>query len=227
MYAIGNSFAPVLVPRDHSQKSYYPGPMAPDSSPESIPYAQQGRWPNGGDYPTGGNASISFFPGYDVSYIYNTVLWDDFLLTPDSNRRLLWRDNTPVRDFNTSAENLQISGAFNVNSTSVSAWAALLASMLDVEISNQTGEVEGGSSERILFSRFLNPVTGAFSPDSGDDFEDASAYSGFRRLSLDVIQALAESIVEQVKLRGPFLSLADFVNRQPPPETRRGTVRKS
>ncbi|MCC5849106.1 MAG: hypothetical protein JJU29_13550 [Verrucomicrobia bacterium] len=212
-YPIGNSFASVLVPRDRSQKSYYPAPMAPEESPEPIPYAQ-GRFPNGGDYGTGGNASISYFPGYDTSYIYNKVLWDDFFLTPDSNRLLQWRDATPERDFNTSASRVKISGAFNVNSTSVAAWTALLASMLDVEISNQTGANESSSEERAPFSRFLNPVTNSFSPDSGDFFEDSTAYSGFRRLSLVEIEALAEEIVEQVKLRGPFLSLADFVNRQ-------------
>jgi hypothetical protein len=234
-YPIGNSFASVLVPRHRSQKSYYPGPMAPATSPESIPYAQA-FWPNGYDnntqlgYPTGGNASISFFPGYDTSYIYNKVLWDDFFVTSRSNNRLRWlppydnRDyhdperNSPLfgthRDFNASAGRLQVEGAFNVNSTSVPAWSALLASMLDVDISNQQGDSESSSNERAPFSRFLNPVSNAFSPDALDDFRDHTAYSGFRRLSLEEIEALAEAIVEQVKLRGPFLSLADFVNRQ-------------
>lgn len=218
VYAIGNSFASILVPRDRAQKTYFPGPLSPASSPESIPFAA-GRWPNGNQYPLGNN-SISFFPAYDVSYIYNQVLWDDFILTPDSNRRILWRGDVPQRDFNTSAENLLISGAFNVNSTSVSAWASLLAAMLDVEISNQTNEAVPDSPERIPFSRFLNPVSRNFSPAAGDDFEDASAYAGFRKLTLDEVEALAEAIVEQVKLRGPFLSLGEFVNRRLVPADR-------
>ena len=42
-----------------------------------------------------------------------------------------------------------------------------------------------------------------------------SQYSGFRDLTDDQIRTLASKVVEQVKKRGPFLTLAQFVNRRP------------
>ena len=211
-YPVGNSFASILVPRDQVQKSYYPGPRGPQTSPESIPYAD-GQYTIGSHYPFG-SESLSYYPGYDTSYIYNEVLWDDFFFTPDSNSRLLWQDDTANRDFNASASQVKISGAFNVNSTSVSAWAAMLSSMLDVELSVQDGTTEiNPDDDRIPLSRYLEPFSAAMSPGSGHDFEHSRAYSGYRRLTQDEVFDLAEQIVEQVKLRGPFLSLSEFVNR--------------
>ena len=109
-----------------------------------------------------------------------------------------------------------VKGAFNVNSTSVKAWAALLRAnrnlaLKDVDNSSQTGS---GTP----FSSLKTPVT-----DSGAD----TGWDGFSRLTDDQIwddngtvsdptddTGLAVNIVEQVKARGPFMGLSDFVNRQ-------------
>jgi hypothetical protein len=53
----------------------------------------------------------------------------------------------------------------------------------------------------------------------GDEWDgtpaaDEDAWTGRRTLSRAEIRNLAEGMVEEVKLRGPFLSMSDFVNRR-------------
>jgi len=98
------------------------------------------------------------------------------------------------------AGHLLLDGSFNVNSTSVNAWKAMLAglkgSSLDID----------GSSESISdtpFPRFRNPMG-----------EENDKWHGFRSLTDEQIDNLATEIVNQVRLRGPFLSLGEFINRQ-------------
>ncbi|MCC5845237.1 MAG: hypothetical protein JJU05_13390 [Verrucomicrobia bacterium] len=214
-YAIGNSFASKFVPGHKATHSVFSGPTAsaPSGSP---PYFQTGIPVTTSNLSEGGPDpdTTMYIPMYDTSYLYNKVLWDDFILTPSSNRRMIWRDGDRNRDFNDSASQVKISGAFNVNSTSVTAWAAMLSAMLDVELSSQDGSDEASpDQERIPMSRFLDPVSAALSPNAGQDLTHRHAYSGYRRLTQDEIFELAQQIVEQVKRRGPFLSLSEFVNR--------------
>ncbi|WP_162024483.1 MULTISPECIES: hypothetical protein [unclassified Lentimonas] len=97
-----------------------------------------------------------------------------------------------------------IQGAFNVNSTSVAAWKAFLGGNRDLEISYADGGDNSDSGSP--FPKSSAPSA----PRSGTESE----WAGFARLSEDQIEALAGSIVDQVKLRGPFMSLSDFVNRR-------------
>ena len=112
-------------------------------------------------------------------------------------------------------------GAFNVNSTSVNAWKALLSStnapdalMNGIAANDDTStftnltKADDGS---VRFSRFRVPVSNSFEQSGG---EQAAYWLGPRDYTEAEIERLAENIVEQVKLRGPFLSLAEFVNRQ-------------
>jgi hypothetical protein len=46
------------------------------------------------------------------------------------------------------------------------------------------------------------------------DFPEANDFAGYRTLDDKFLDSLADKVVEQVRLRGPFLSLAEFVNRQ-------------
>ncbi|MFD0893932.1 hypothetical protein KBB96_10955 [Luteolibacter ambystomatis] len=110
-----------------------------------------------------------------------------------------------VKDYSTIAMHLAIQGGFNINSTSVRAWKAMLGSLRNQDVPSVSG---GGVS----YSKTSQPSgTGRYampeSPDSG-------IWSGYRSLSDDEIDKLATAMVAQVKARGPFMGLADFVNRR-------------
>ena len=97
---------------------------------------------------------------------------------------------------------LLIDGAFNVNSTSVTAWKALLTSVRKQELI-----INGGSKKA-----FGHPYgTLGYAQDDSSTKD----WSGLCDLSESDIDSLASAIVVEVKARGPFLNLADFVNRRP------------
>lgn len=159
---------------------------------------------------------------YDLSYEVNHSLWDEFFLSgggkdrlsamvengePLPNGRLKRRVGASLDDLvdlNRSARTLMLDGAFNVNSTSVEAWKALLASTLGAKLSTSGGI----PVPRSPLSKGEEWEAGSGSAD------DDSAWDGFRSLDEEEIGLLAREIVNEVKLRGPFLSLSDFVNRR-------------
>ena len=49
--------------------------------------------------------------------------------------------------------------------------------------------------------------------DAGTDGAEAF-YQGYRKLSDAELTSLSEAMVQEVKSRGPFLSMSDFVNRR-------------
>jgi hypothetical protein len=112
------------------------------------------------------------------------------------------------------ASHMLNAGQFNVNSTSKEAWKALLMSLADRPIAHNplTGSpsVISRDPDEASLSRHLmaNGDKGANGP--GDD----NAWRGIRKLSDAQIDKLAEEIVRQVKLRGPFLNMAEFINRR-------------
>lgn len=126
------------------------------------------------------------------------------------------------------AKHLMVKGGFNVNSTSVAAWKALLSSSrgesLRVVDPLSTNAAETEQSQGTPFSRVSIPL-GTSLENSGDL---GSHYRGFRDLEDEEIQSLAEKMVEEVKKRGPFLSMSEFVNRQlntdEPELSRRGAM---
>lgn len=102
-----------------------------------------------------------------------------------------------------------LDGAFNINSTSFEAWKAFLASMAgnNARVWNATTQSLDTVStlNGTPFNRFWSAsgLTAANQP-----------WSGLRILSDAELGELASRIVEQVKIRGPFLSMADFLNRR-------------
>lgn len=111
-------------------------------------------------------------------------------------------------------------GAFNVNSTSVVAWKAFLASLDDrslAYLSAETGQFEQVDNQSYPVSRFTIPNgEGAKSEDMSGDQQEflRKRWEGVRSLTSEEIDQLAIAMVEQVRKRGPFLSLGDFVNRR-------------
>ena len=120
---------------------------------------------------------------------------------------------------------LMIEGAFNVNSTSVEAWKSMLASldgafMPVASDTNNPGAVVAKEANEAAVNHLLTAFGGG-SPDSAAFKEsvlttaaDKAQWRGYRSLSNDEVDALAKALVVEIRKRGPFLSLADFVNRR-------------
>lgn len=116
----------------------------------------------------------------------------------------------------TIASRLEVEGMFNVNSTSVTAWRALLghARNLKTPYATPTGSKVSGE-EDYAFSRF--PVAGdseAKTRGTSGQFSTCAEFAGYRKLDDGTLDLFADEIVKQIRQRGPFLSLAEFVNRQ-------------
>jgi hypothetical protein len=128
---------------------------------------------------------------------------------------------TDAQGYTKSAAHLMIDGAFNVNSLSVSAWMALLGSMnketveyfhlADGAQNVSTGNVSEASFPFSRMRRATGPSVDKANPLQGRH----ARWTGIRTLEEEQIKELAEHIVEEIRENGPFLSLAEFVNRRP------------
>jgi len=106
-----------------------------------------------------------------------------------------------------------IMGAFNVNSTSVAAWKTLLASLASNEIPTVTNAgITWSPPNGRTFSHFSAV---ADSSGSSKDAADKAFWLSFRKVNDQELESLATEIVKEVKDRGPFRSMAEFVNRNP------------
>ena len=237
-YALGNSLADPRVPPLHTEpnRSETINRDKGGWNQDSIGYSTDGRSDNDNgatndednwawharDYLQ--QAALDQTLVYDLSYELNHTLWDAYFLTSGTaaEKRALLKDpaahplpngrikpnplagkiaEIEITDYHRAASRVLIDGAFNVNSTSVAAWEALLLS----SIGGRHGD------ERVAFPRILQPHGKDW---EGGDPRSADAWSGQRVFSREEIRRLAERIVIEVRSRGPFLSLADFVNRR-------------
>ena len=119
-----------------------------------------------------------------------------------------------LRDFAQVASRLT-DGAFNVNSTSPAAWAALFAAFLGERVATLAAGTRSDASTNPVLTAPLQ--YGGLYSDGGNTTSD-NFHVGYRRLSTAQINALAAAMVEQVRKRGPFTSLAQFVNRSIDPD---------
>ncbi len=120
---------------------------------------------------------------------------------------------------------LTVEGAFNVNSTSVRAWEATLLGLKKRKMLYTTANGRPAvldDSGQVHFARFgvagndksHVDSLGSIGVTHGITDGDAQAWSDLRTISDAQITSLAESIVKEVKKRGPFLNMSDFVNRR-------------
>lgn len=153
---------------------------------------------------------------YDISYLLNRNLWDAYFVStipqegelPDRlpNARMQpTSDAERLRDPDTAASELSLLGGFNINSTSEQAWRAVLGGVHGLKYNPQTGQFGANPGPESPFSRFSRPTS-----DSTWD----EAWQGYRSLTEKEIAQLAHNIVIEIKNRGPFVSLGDFINRR-------------
>ena len=115
-----------------------------------------------------------------------------------------------------SAAYLLVDAPFNVNGTNVDVWEALLASTFNAELPVITGgALDTAADENVAATRHLASPGLAVETQGGPLAYDLAKWNGHRRLPPEDIRRLAEEIVEEVRNRGPFQSLAEFVNRRP------------
>jgi len=115
-----------------------------------------------------------------------------------------------------SAYLLRNRGSFNVNSTSVEAWTAFLSGLQGIQRNSMTGDPIGGGLDSV-FARVFTPIDGV-TTNQLQSVKEKESWAGGSIVSEDEIKLLAVEIVKQVKIRGPFVSMADFVNRRLAPE---------
>ena len=124
-----------------------------------------------------------------------------------------------------------VMGAFNVNSTSVEAWRAVLAGLRDRAIPTRDGK-ERKAEAASAIPRFIPAMTpvdealaiGGGAGNGGAEAARAARWVGTHLLTDKQISALARHIVLQIQKRGredkaPILTLGEFVNRRPSSES--------
>ena len=80
--------------------------------------------------------------------------------------------------------------------------------MLGVEVGGQT------LTDRAAFPRITSPISDATEAKAVSGLmEEEATYTGYNSISETDLEQLAQGIVHEVKLRGPFVSLSHFVNR--------------
>ncbi len=202
-----------------------------------VSHSFQPNLPIGNSYPNpyiirqkviDGDGGMGF--QYDGSYLFNDALMDRFYfssypgtgnfdfatdkLINNRNRpfrqqsSVAWNDPANFRtDSLSAAKNLLVDGAFNINSTSIDAWKALLTSVRDIPVGGETIPANlTAPFARTLFQ------TGAATASRAGNTENA--WTGTINLTTSEIDQLAREIVLQIRRRGPFVSMADFTNRR-------------
>lgn len=223
-HAIGNSLAPAVIPPNQTEGNL---PSSPHPLADHSFLANRALWD---DWFLSG-ISPQNRPAFAASRNLRSVATDIFNGTrPMINARYrakieganptqlitsFFSGNFPNNNaINNVASYLVVDGMFNVNSTSVEAWKSVLGALKDrpIVVRNENGV------ESIAPRDANTPVIGVNGPRDVVIRDDAAMrreqWNGRRTLNDQEIEELARAIVIEIRKRGPFLSLADFVNRR-------------
>ena len=208
-------------------------------------------------------------PIYDISWHTNRAIWDRYFVSsadttlnqgdidgnlPLPNARMVYHKNggaPPVVSdlspdnaaaYDEAAANLLLAGGFNVNSTSIDAWRAILTGTNNLTVPDDfANPLYSSQPLSAMMPRFSRDVRASDGKDykgltnmwsNNANSQRFNMYRGNRELLLFrengrasesttdaqdrlhlVATELASKIVGEVRSRGPFLSLSDFVNR--------------
>ena len=149
-------------------------------------------------------------------------------LTPQKREEIISRIMDKDDGWRHIARYLVIEGGFNVNSVSEEAWAATLQGLANRELltnANKKLSIINKTDGDVLFSRFAvstaqraldhlgyDPLQGSSALRPG--LKMSTAWGEVRALDPEGIRELARQIVKQVRARGPFLNMSDFINRR-------------
>lgn len=197
----------------------------------------------------------------DHAWLANRTLWDRYWLSgirpgadttafldgdpvPLNPRVQRWSDGRPkdavaaefasTDAWKRSAAHATLKGAFNVHSTSVEAWRAVLSSLRGKAIPIAAPPAGGGrapvamtprdvATDGTSFPRLLDGPAGVMKTPS--QANNQTRWGGFRELTDVEIDTLANRIVQVIRERGPFLSMGEFVNRRPGAQTSEESLR--
>jgi hypothetical protein len=177
--------------------------------------------------PTNSNAPSQLITAYyDMSYLLNRALWDRYfvstvphvgtgkisdvpgsvppILPNDRRVRQAGAQDADLLDADKAAAGLMAAGGFNINSTSEQAWRAVLGGINQLAYNPANGS--GGSALGAALPRFARPTSTAVAA--------SQPWQGYRQLSDVQIAQLARNIVAEIRNRGPFVSMGDFINRR-------------
>lgn len=112
-----------------------------------------------------------------------------------------------------NAGHLLVDGAFNINSTSVDAWEAFLSGTYKLPVAriNASGGLISGftPTDSVRFPRCGRNFGDGMKTSDIDD----SYWTGFREITQSEVRTIATQLVDEIKTRGPFLTLGSFINR--------------
>ncbi len=230
-HAIGNSFAPSFLASNETEGTINESPAADHSYLvnqalwddwffSSIAPQTAKSWQDAGINREQNTVFSEFLGigGADSKPLPNRHM-KAWVSDPETVMTDIFQGTAPTSDAAIKvASHLMIEGGFNVNSTSVDAWKLLLSSlrkqkMPAIEPATPNSEI-ATQAEGVPSGALLTPVGQAIDKNDLDDLKSEMQWRGFRDISDDQIEELAKDMVVQVRNRGPFLSLADFINRR-------------